>query len=180
MSSSNIFFVLCVSLFLWEIFFESGVQLGKRFDTVFSASFVFQINFLFHCIRDLLLQMQIYLTPHRFWSPHWCAGFSQNFVLSRFQSLVHPQKFFMPKIFKESESIAFRETKFKRALRVHFLTHFTKTFCRFLTPKVNSGTDMISPSIEISDFLFWHKKNFESDFWKFCGKQTKYISRVQI
>jgi hypothetical protein len=39
---------------------------------------------------------------------------------------------------------------------------------------------MISPSIESSDFLFWHKKNFELDFWKFCGKQTKYISRVQI
>ena len=34
-----------------------------------------------------------------------------------------------------------REAKFKRALMVHFLTHFTKNFCRFLTPKVKSGTD---------------------------------------
>jgi hypothetical protein len=57
-----------------------------------------------------------------------------------------------------------REAKFKRALRVHFLTHFTKTFCRFLTPKVKSGTDMINPSIESSDFLFWHKTNFEFEF----------------
>jgi hypothetical protein len=58
----------------------------------------------------------------------------------------------------------FREANFKRALRAHILTHFTKNFCRFLTPKVKSGTDMISPSIESSDFLFWHKKNFELDF----------------
>ena len=48
---------------------------------------------------------------------------------------------------------------------------FTKRFCRFLTPKVKSGTDMINPSIESSDFLFWHKNNFEVDFWKFCRKQ---------
>ena len=39
----------------------------------------------------------------------------------------------------------FREAKFKRALRVHFLTHFTKTFCRFFTPKVKSGTDYDQP-----------------------------------
>ena len=38
------------------------------------------------------------------------------------------------------------------------LTHFTKNFCCFLTPKVKSGTDMINPSIESSDFLFWHEK----------------------
>ena len=44
----------------------------------------------------------------------------------------------------------YREVKFKRALRVHFLTHFTKNFCRFLTPKVKS----IITSIESSDFLF--------------------------
>ena len=76
--------------------------------------------------------------------------------------------------------IQFREAKFKRAPRVHFLTHFTKNFYRFLTLKVKSGTDMINPWIESSNFLFWYKKNLESDFWKFCGKQTKYISRVQI
>ena len=57
-----------------------------------------------------------------------------------------------------------REAKFKRAPRVHFLTYFTKNFCRFLIPKVKSGTDMINPSIESSDFLFWHEKNLESDF----------------
>ena len=51
-----------------------------------------------------------------------------------------------------------REEKFKRALRSHFLTHFTKNFCRFLTPKVKNGTDMINPLIESSDFLFWHQK----------------------
>ena len=54
--------------------------------------------------------------------------------------------------------ILIREAKFKRALRVHFLTHFTKNFCHFLTTKVKSGTDMINPSIESSDFLFWHEK----------------------
>ena len=72
----------------------------------------------------------------------------------------------------------FREAKFKRALRVHFLTHFTKHFCRFLPPKVKSGTDMTNPSsIESSDFLFWHKKQFWVGFlknlWIFyqiCGK----------
>ena len=57
-----------------------------------------------------------------------------------------------------------RDAKFKRALRSHFLTHFTKNFCHFLTPKVKSGTDMINPSIESSDFLFWQKKLFELDF----------------
>ena len=51
-----------------------------------------------------------------------------------------------------------REAKFKRALRVHFLTHFTKNVCHFLTPKVKNGTDMINQSIESSDFLFWHEK----------------------
>ena len=57
-----------------------------------------------------------------------------------------------------SSKIPFREAKSKRALRVHFLTHFTKNFCRFLTPKVKSGTDKIDPSIESSDFLFWYEK----------------------
>jgi len=61
-------------------------------------------------------------------------------------------------------NIKFREAKFKRALRVHFLTHFPKNFCHFLTPKVKSGLDRINPSIESSDFLFWHQKNFELDF----------------
>ena len=60
--------------------------------------------------------------------------------------------------------LAYREVKFKRALRVNFLTHFTKNFCYFLTTKVKSDTDMIKPSIESSDFLFWHEKNFKLDF----------------
>ena len=65
----------------------------------------------------------------------------------------------------------FREAKFKRALRVHFLTHFTKNFCRFLTPKVKSGTDMINPLIENSDFLFWHKKIWSRIFENFVGNR---------
>ena len=32
---------------------------------------------------------------------------------------------------------------------------------------------MINPSIESSDFLFLYEKNFESNFRKFFGKQTK-------
>ena len=64
-----------------------------------------------------------------------------------------------------------REPKFKRALRVHFLTHFTKTFCRFFTPKVKSGTDMINPSIESSDFLFWHEKIWSRIFENFVGNR---------
>ena len=63
--------------------------------------------------------------------------------------------------------------KFKRALRVHFLTHFTKKFCRFPTPKVKSGTYMINPSIESSDFLFWHKKNFWVGFLKILRETDK-------
>jgi hypothetical protein len=52
------------------------------------------------------------------------------------------------------------KAEFKKALRVLFLTHFTKKFCRFLTPKVKSSTDMINPLIESSDFLFLRiKKN---------------------
>ena len=63
--------------------------------------------------------------------------------------------------------VVFREAKFKRALRVHFLTHFTKNFCRFLTPKVISGTDMINPSIESSDFLFGHENIWSQIFENF-------------
>ena len=66
-----------------------------------------------------------------------------------------------------------REPKFKRALRVHFLTHFTKNFCHFLTPKVKSGTgtDMINPSIESFDFLFWHEKIWSWIFKNFVGNR---------
>ena len=39
-----------------------------------------------------------------------------------------------------------------------------KKFCRFLTPKDKSRTNMINPSIESSDFLFWYEKHFESNF----------------
>ena len=56
-------------------------------------------------------------------------------------------------------------------LRVHFLTHFTKKFCRFLTPKVKSGTDMINPSIESSDFLFWYEKIWSRIFENFVGNR---------
>ena len=74
-----------------------------------------------------------------------------------------------------SQNLIFREAKFKRALRVHFLTHFTKNFCRFLTPKVKSGTDMINPSIESSDFLFWHEKMLSWIFENFVeNRQTKF------
>ena len=61
----------------------------------------------------------------------------------------------------------------KFVLRVDFLTDFTKKFCRFLTLKAKIRTEMINLSIESSDFLFWHDKNFESKFSKFCGKHTK-------
>ena len=64
-----------------------------------------------------------------------------------------------------------REAKFKRALRVHFLTHYTKNFCRFRTPKVKSGSHMINPSIESSDFLFWHKKILSRIFENFVGNR---------
>ena len=67
------------------------------------------------------------------------------------------------------------ESKIKRALRVHFLTHFTKNFYRFLTPKVKSGTDMISPSIESSGFLFWHEKIGSHIFEDFAeNRQNKF------
>ena len=64
-----------------------------------------------------------------------------------------------------------REAKFKRALRVHFLTHFTKNVCCFLTPKVKNGTDMFNPSIESSDFLFWHENICSRIFEKFVGNR---------
>ena len=50
--------------------------------------------------------------------------------------------------------------------RLVFL-HFTKNSCRFLTPKVKSDTDMINPSIESSDFLFWHEKIWDRIFENF-------------
>ena len=39
---------------------------------------------------------------------------------------------------------------------------------------------MINPSIESSDFLFWHERMFEVVFWKLCGKETNKISWIQI
>ena len=50
-------------------------------------------------------------------------------------------------------------------------SHFTKNFCRCLTPKVKSGTDMISPSIESSDFLFWNEKILSRIFENFVGNR---------
>ena len=66
--------------------------------------------------------------------------------------------------------------KFKRVLRVHFLTHFTKNVCRFLTPKVKSGTDMINPInrklwfsiLAWKKFLSWVFENFVEN------RQTKF------
>ena len=65
-----------------------------------------------------------------------------------------------------------RRLKFKRALRLQFWLNFQNLFCRFLTSKLWSDPDMINPSIKTSDFLFWHEKSFESNFWKFCRNQT--------
>ena len=51
-----------------------------------------------------------------------------------------------------------------------------KTFAAFwLTPKVKSDTDMINPSIESSDFLFWHEKILSWVFEDFVkNRQTKF------
>ena len=60
----------------------------------------------------------------------------------------------------------YREVKFKRALRLQFWLILQNLFCRFLTSKIWSDPDMINPSLESSDFLFWYEKLFASDFWK--------------
>ena len=73
-----------------------------------------------------------------------------------------------------------RKAKFKRALRSHFLTHFTKKFCRFLTPKVKNGTDMINPSIKSSDFLFWHEKIWSRVFENFVGNRQSTCHEFKI
>ena len=78
------------------------------------------------------------------------------------------------------DNSASRESKFKRALRLQFWLILQNLFCRFLTESLWKDSDMIHPSIESSDFLFWHDNNFKFDFWKFCGKQTKWNSQVQI
>ena len=52
-------------------------------------------------------------------------------------------------------------------------THFTKNICRFLTPKIKTGTDMINPSIESSDFLFWQEKQFGVRFLKILWETDK-------
>ena len=98
---------------------------------------------------------------------------NMKFSLSVFDKIL---KIPIQNVFFSSISISlFREAKFKRALRVHFLTPFTKNFCRFLTPKVKSSTDMINPSIESSDFLFWHEKIFSWIFENFVeNRQTKF------
>ena len=46
------------------------------------------------------------------------------------------------KVYQGISLKVFREAKFKTSLRVGFLTHFTKNFWHFLTPKVKSGTDI--------------------------------------
>ena len=89
----------------------------------------------------------------------WINNNTWSFLLNE-NNLIYPdklltgvnpccQKWYEQNVFGTTE---IREVKFKRALRVHFLTNFTKNFCRFLTPKVKSGTDMISPLIESSWF----------------------------
>ena len=79
---------------------------------------------------------------------------------------------FKPKIM----GTLFREAKFKRALRLHFLTHFTKTFCRFLTLKVKSGTDIIDPSISKALILYFGITNVLSRIFENSVKnrQTKF------
>ena len=52
--------------------------------------------------------------------------------------------------------------KFKKALRLQFWLILQNLFCWFLTSKIWSDSDMISSSIESSNFLFWHVKNFLS------------------
>ena len=90
------------------------------------------------------------------------------YLYVRFQVIL---KFGVPSQEDKTKKKTNLEAKFKRALRVHFLTHFTKNFCRFLTPKVKSGTDMINPSIESSDFLFWHEKILSRIFENFVGNR---------
>ena len=55
---------------------------------------------------------------------------------------------------------AYREVKFKRTLRLQFWLIFQNLFCRWHTSKLWSDPDMINPSIESSDFLFWRVKKF--------------------
>ena len=81
---------------------------------------------------------------------------------------------------KKNSHLRHREAKFKRALRSHFLTHFTKNFCRFLTPKVKSGTDMISPSIESCHFLFWHKKILNWIFENFVENRQSTFHKLKF
>jgi uncharacterized membrane protein len=76
---------------------------------------------------------------------------------------------------------ALREAKFKRVLKLHFLTQFTKNLLP-LTPKVKSDTDMINPSIKSSDFLFWHEKIWSRIFENFVGNRqsTFHILKFRV
>ena len=70
----------------------------------------------------------------------------------------------------------YRDAKFKMALRLQFWLLLQNLFCRFLTSKLWSDLDMINPSIESSDFLFWHVKNFLSLIFENLCETDKVIS----
>ena len=71
--------------------------------------------------------------------------------------------------------ISLKRRNSKQHLGYVFWVNLQKPFCRFLTPKVNSGTDMINPSIESSDFLFWYKKIWSRIFENFMkSRQIKF------
>ena len=55
-----------------------------------------------------------------------------------------------------------------------------KNFCRVLTPKIKSGTDMINPSIESSDFLFWHEKILSQIFENFVGNRQSTLHKFKF
>ena len=74
-------------------------------------------------------------------------------------------------------SIIFREAKFKRALRVYFLTHFTKKLLPLShTQKVKSGTDIWSThQSKALLFYFGIKKFLSLSFENFVeNRQTQF------
>ena len=87
-----------------------------------------------------------------------------SFFLDFFQKIFSPHIWFYFDI---------REGNSKGRSGYTFLLILQKNFCRFLTPKVKSATDMINPSIESFDFLFWHKKKFWVGFLKILSKTDK-------
>ena len=76
---------------------------------------------------------------------------------------------------------ACREVKFKRALKLQFWLISKNLFCPLSYHKALKWS-IYDWTIhqKAPNFLFWHEKLIESWFLKICGKQTKWISRVQI